>query len=331
MTGPSVHNLSRAKIRRLLAAVGSMHADDRTMPEMAVYDWRNPHYFNEDQRNRLAAMMSQVAVLIAETFTHFYRREFNVAPTSITQHFAAELYNRTDIQQSRCLPFGAEKDNPCGFLAIATEAALKWVTRLLGDSESDGDPGRVLSSLEESLLCDLGTRMTESFLAPLRPSHNLHPEEEIANGQPSIQFELTEEICQITFEIREADLEESDHALFVLPCRMLAPLVGKEPPKTARVSAEELSRVLTEHVHRMPVTVTATLASTRLQFAEIVDLHPDDVLLFEKTIDKPVEILLDDRVVFRGRPARSDGHYAVVLTQSANGPVQEKSTPASAS
>ena len=329
MTGPSVQHLNRAKIRRLLAAVGSVPGDERATPEAAVYDWRDPHSFNEDQRNRLAAMMSQVAVLIAEAFTHFYRDEFSVALTSITQHFAADLYRRTDIEQSRCLAFGAEQGRPCGFLAIAKATALKWVTRLLGDSESDGDPGRTLSSLEESLLADLGTTMVDSFLASLRPSHDLHPEKEIVDGPPSIQFELTEEICQITFEIRQADSEESDRALFVLPCGMLAPLVGKEPAKTAPASAEDLSRVLTEHLHRMPVTVTAVLASTRLGFAELVNLQRDDVLLLDKTIDEPVELLLDGRVVFRGRPARSDGRYAVVLTPSADGPAQEKAAPAS--
>jgi len=329
MTVPSVQHLNRAKIRRLLAAVGSMPNDHGTTPEAAVYDWRDPHYFNEDQRNRLAAVMSQVAVLIAEAFTHFYRDEFSVAPTSITQHFAAELYSRTDIEQSRSLAFGAEAARPRGFLAIAKATALKWVTRLLGDSESDNDPDRALSALEESLLCDLGTTMAESFLASLRQSHDLHPEKEIANGQPSIQFEPTEEICQITFEIRQADSEESDRALFVLPCGMLAPLVGKEQPQTAPVSAEELSRILPEHLHRMPVTVTTVLASTRLGIAELVDLHRDDVLLLDKTIDEPVELLLDGRVVFRGRPARSDGRYAVVLTQSADGPAPETAAPTS--
>ena len=110
---------------------------------------------------------------------------------------------------------------------------------------------------------------------------------------------------------------------------MLAPLVGKEPAKTAPLSAEELSRTLTEHLHRMPVTVTTVLASTRLGIAELVDLHRDDVLLLDKTIEEPVELLLEGRVVFRGRPARSDGRYAVVLTPSADGPAQEKAAPAS--
>ena len=329
MTGPSVQYLNRAKIRRLLAAVGSMPGDDRAAPEAAAYNWRDPHYFNEDQRHRLATLMSQVAALIAEAFTHFFRHDFDVAPTAITQHFAAELYNRTDIEQSRCLAFGAESAHPCGFLAIASATALKWVTRLLGDSEGDSDPGRALSALEESLLCDLGTTMVEGFLASLRPSHDLHPKKEITDGQPSIQFELSEEICQIVFEIRQADAEESDRALFALPCAMLAPLVGKEPSQSAPVSPEELSRILTEHLNRMPVTVTARLASTRLGFAELADLHRDDVLLFDKAIDEPVELLLDGRVVFRGRPARSDGHYAVVLTQSADGPGQEKAETAS--
>jgi len=330
MTQTSVPDLSRAKIRQLLAAVGSLRADDHATPEVAPYNWRDPHYFNEDQLNRLATVVSQVAALMPETFTHFYSREFHVVPTVVTQHFAADVYELADFEQCRSLTFGKDNEEACGFLALSAETALKWVTRLLGDSEGENDPHRVLSALEESLLYDLAAGIVENFVSPLRSRHDLHPNKQVVPGQPSIQFERAEEICQIIFEIKETDSDQADRARFVLPCRMFAPLVGKRVQENARVAPEDMSRILTEHLHRMPVTVTATLSSTRLRFAEIVDLHSDDVLLLGKAIDEPIELMIDNRTVFRGRPAQSDGHYAVYLTESAEGPGPEKSAPTAA-
>ena len=74
-----------------------------------------------------------------------------------------------------------------------------------------------------------------------------------------------------------------------------------------------------EHIHRMPVTVTATLASTSFPFGELMEIGCDDVLLLDKTIDGSVELTIDKHALFRGRPAQSEGRYAVVITESIAG------------
>ena len=329
MTGPSVDNLSRAKIRRLLAAVGSAHTPDGATPQAAEYDWRDPHYFNEQQHNQLAAVMSQVAARVAERLTHFQNCEFTVVPASITQHFAGALGDVMGPGQSYGLTFGPDHDTPRGVLAVGDETALKWVTQLLGDSESDGDSDRALSSLEESLLCDLTTGVVEAFLTPLRSHHDFRTAPHVVKGDPNLQLEQTEEMCRIAFQITKTDSNESDEVLFVLPCRVLEPLVGQGARTTPAASApDELSRVLMEHVQQMPVTITARLASTLLNVEQLLDLGSDDVLLLNRTIDAPVDLIVDDRVLFRARPAQSNGRYAMFVTESVADSSQERSTPA---
>jgi flagellar motor switch protein FliM len=330
MTAPAVHNLSRANIRRLLTAVGSARAAESTTPPAAEYDWRDPHYFNEDQQNRLAAVMNQAAALMAEKFTHFYNREFIVAAAAITQHFAGDVHDLPGADQGYCLTFGPERDNPCGFVAVDAATALKWVTCLLGDAEPDSDPDRSLSTLEEALLYDLTTAVLEPVLMPLRPHHDLHPGAQITKGNVTIPFERTEAICKIAFQIRKTDSDEADEAFFLLSGSTLAPLVGKRPPAKPPASREERSPLVTEHVQRMPITITAKLASTILSVEELLDLGPDDILLFDKSIDEPLELVIDERVVFRGRPAQSHGQYAVLITQSAAESAPETSTSAAA-
>jgi flagellar motor switch/type III secretory pathway protein FliN len=66
-------------------------------------------------------------------------------------------------------------------------------------------------------------------------------------------------------------------------------------------------------MQQMPVSITATLASTMLTFEEIINLRPNDILLLGKRIDEPMDLIVDNRIVSHGWPAKSEGRYAVVI------------------
>jgi flagellar motor switch protein FliM len=317
MTASSGVHLNRVRLHRLLAAVGSTPVPAEVTAEAALYDWRDPHYFDEDQRNRLAAIMSQVAAVLSERCVHFFNSEFEVVPASITQHFAADAARHAKVEQSFALTFGPAQKPPCGFLAIGAAVALDWVTRLLGDSESDQDPNRPLSSLEESLLSDLAGAITEAFLDSLRPHQDLKAASQVSREAAPVSFEPTDPICRIVFRIRRAEAETASEVTFMVGGPTLAPVLGKSIPAKPNVKQDELSRLLMEHVHRMPVTMCARLASMRLSFEEVLDLAPGDVLLLDKGLDEPVDLILRNETVFRGRPAQKDGQYAVLITERA--------------
>ena len=315
MTASSASNLSTAKIQRLLQAVGSAPTTVEPDGEVVLYDWRDPHYFSEDQRNRLAALMTQVAALLSDRFAHFYKSEFNVRPKSIAQHFVADLVRQIDPNQGFSLSFGPDPEAPCGLLLVASETALGWATRLLGDSEGNDDPDRPISSLEESLLADLLTAVAETVLSPLRDQQELHIGADLSKGCPTMSYESTDAICRIIFEVQQTGTDEKAEISFVMPCSLLAPAVGKLLLAETQPSQEQMAQLLMEHVQQMPVTVTARLASTRLCFEEILDLGPNDILLIDKPVAEPMDLIVDGRAVFRGRPARSSGQFAVYVTE----------------
>ncbi len=315
MTDAPIHSLSRAKIQRLLTAVGSTSAQAEAQPEVIEYNWRDPHYFDEDQRNRLAALMSQVAALLSETFVHFYGTESNVTPASITQHFAGDLPNQIDMDRSFSLTFGSDTKHPCGFLTVDTKTALNWVTLLLGDSETENDPDRRLSSLEESLLSDVVVAVTEAFLSSLRPQLEFTHDANVVEGQPCVSYEPADAICVVVFEVKNADASEPSKVRFVFPCVTFAALVGKPLPTVAKPAQQEIERIMMEHLEKISVTVTAKLSSTRLSFEEVFDLGQGDIVLLEKHINEPVELIVDNQTIFQGQPAQSEGRYAVLITE----------------
>lgn len=312
---PLVDHLGKAKIQQLLAAVGSVPVPEQTAADAAQYDWRDPHYLNADQRNRLAAVVSQIAARFGDILARFFRHDFDVSPTTLAQHFAGDLPRFFDPTNSYCARFGPEKGPPCGFLAISSPTTLTWASRLLGDTEAAGDPNRSMSTLEESLLSDLVAALLEAFLTSLQPHEDLKSNERLGKGRPDIPFERTEEVCRIVFRVKEAGQEESSDITFVLSCGRLAALVGKSFAPASRATPQELSQVLMEHVHQMPVTVQARLATAQIGFQELLDLGPGDILLLDKPIQETIVLTVENRTAFRGRPAQFDGRYAVLIRE----------------
>ena len=83
----------------------------------------------------------------------------------------------------------------------------------------------------------------------------------------------------------------------------------------ANLSAKDIAKAMLSHVGKVPVTVTAKLASTEINFEEITNLSIDDILMLDKKLSVPVDLIIEGRTLFRGWLAKSDGRQAVVITE----------------
>jgi len=317
MSSAVANNLSREKIKDLLVAVGSKPAEDAAQIEAAEYNWSQPHCFNNEQLKELEDFTKEVAVAVAQKFADFYHNDFNVTITSTTQCFADELLKQISDNEQRdyYLSFDAAKDQPCGVVSIPPQSAAIWTRQLLGDSESEEESGKELSQLEESLLLDIASAIAEA-LSNSHESYDFQPADSIVKGRVPLELQGTEELCKITFNIKKADSENSHEAHLLILCNKLESVVGKTAQAAGGSSVGDASKAILAHLQEMSVSVTAQLASIVLTFEEMMSLQPDDILLLDKRIDEPAELIVEGRVFFHGWPAKSAGKYAVVVTES---------------
>jgi flagellar motor switch protein FliM len=306
------------KIQQLLAAVGSQPTEDTTQIEAEEYNWHEPHYFSAEQLLELENLTGKIAAAVADRFTSFCSSRFDATIVSTTQHFADEFLDQPaeDQQKDYYLAFGADREPPCGLVGMPEQTAAVWAKQLLGDSESDEDSTRDLSQLEKSLLLDLGSALVEVFSGP-RTTCDFHPATSIVRGQWPLELQGTEELCKISFDVKKADSEDSSAAYLLIACSKLEPLLGKNTQAAGELSADDISKAVLGHLQHMPVTVTAQLASTMVSFEEIMNLQADDILLLDKRVNEPVELIADGRTICRGWPAKSAGKYAVTITATA--------------
>jgi len=314
MSGRAANNLSSQRINELLTAARSAPKEETAETQAADYNWREPHYFSDAQLLKLDDFVKKVAVALAKKFAGLCRSEFDVTIASTTQHFAEEFLKPRPDGQSKdhYLAFGTDPKHPCGLLGIPEEIAVIWARQLLGDAESAKDSGKSLSQLESSLLLDLTSALVEAFSAAYAVA-DMHPAVDIVHGQWPLEMSSIEEFCKISFTVKKTGSEGSPGAYFLMVSEKLEPAVGKSTCSSDRFSANDISRAILNHLQMVPVPVTVRLASTTLTFEEIMNLQADDVLLLDRKVDEPVELIVDGRTVYYGWPVKSDGKYAVAI------------------
>ena len=313
MSNTATRNLSREKIQQILASIGSQVVDESDKVEAAEYNWLQPHCFSSKQLKKLDNFTEKALQGCAEKFAQLYNNDFNVTITSTTQHFAYEFAAPENEQNDYYLTIDTEGQT-FGMVGIPSQTAIIWATQLLGDSKAAEDTDRDLSQLEQSLLFDIASGIIKA-LSDSYDNYDLHPAGEVVRGQQYIELKGTEELCKITFSVKKADSENASEAYFLILCDKLKPVVGQNVQAGEDPSSETIAKAMLGHVHRLPVSVTAQLASTVLTFEEIMSLQVDDVLLLDKGVKEPAELIVEGQTIFRGQPVKSDSNHAVVITE----------------
>lgn len=316
MSNSVTKKLNRQKIQQLLAAVGvESEEDTRSNIDAYDYNWTRPHYFSSGELKELESFTKRLAQSCARKFTRLYHSDFSVTISSTTQYFANEFADSAKDLSDHYLSFGTGGGEPSGFVGVPGQTAIVWATQLLGDSESPEDADRELSQLEKSLLCDTASSIVEA-LSDACESCDFLATTEIVSGRLPVEFQDTEELCRIGLSITKADSKESTEAYILMLCDELRPIVG-DRTQAEVLTEEDVANAMLEYVHEMPVTVKVQLDSAVITIEEAMSLDVDDILLLDKKVGEPIELIVEDRILFLGQPAKCAGKYAIIITETA--------------
>jgi len=313
MNSTPANNSGREKMQQILAAIGSKPAEISEQIEAADYDWQQPHCFSTIQIKRLTHFTERLSQACTENITRLYNNNYDVKILSTTQHFATELFSPDEEKVDYRIAFGVDEERPSGMVSIPVQSAINWTTQLLGGDESGEDSDRELSSLEESLLLDIASALIEAFPKAWE-NYECNPAQKIIRDKIPLELQGAKELCKINFNVTKAASDKSTEAYFVILCDELQPIVGKErqgpiPP------AKAVSDAMNNHIHKIPILATAQLDSIRLTFEEIMGLKAGDILLLDKNVGEPIDLVTEDRILFQGQPAKSGGKNAILITE----------------
>jgi flagellar motor switch protein FliM len=314
MIAATTDTLTADRLKQILAAIGSEPAAENDQLQVAELNWHQPSCFNTEQTANLNDFTNRLAVAITQKLAHFFGSDCTVTIASTSLHFAGELADQICALSAYYLPFGPDAQKHLGSLCMPAATALTWVSLMLGDTESQVDPNKTLSQLEESLLLDIASATVESLCVSVKDHFKLQPATAITSKLP-IDLTGVDETCKISFEVKKNNSQASSQAYFIIPCASLAPVVGKTVQAQSALSPQETSKIILEHLQEIPAQIVARLTSTVLTFQEIMSLAPDDIVVLNKPVDDPIELLINGQTAFYGRLAQSEGNQAVIITE----------------
>jgi flagellar motor switch protein FliM len=307
------NNLTREKIQQLLGAVGKRTSDVADQnPDAKEHNWRASKYFSNEQVKNVEAFAAKAAGNVAAGFQKLFFYNFNVAVTSVSQHTAGD-FMQPGGSVKYYLSFAA-KDQQMGVFVMPSQTANLWASQLMGESKSTPASEKELSQLELSLLCDAAS-------SAIKAVSDAYADVELkAVGEVSPKFPLEvdniQDICKVGLSIRKADAEQPVEAFFLFLSDKLTAIAGQS--KAENIPPQNITKALMTHLHNIPVSMTIRFAGAKVNLQQLMALEPDDTILLDKKLSEPVEVIYDNKVVFRAKPARADDNYAVVITELYN-------------
>ncbi|MFA5424032.1 MAG: FliM/FliN family flagellar motor switch protein [Phycisphaerae bacterium] len=312
MTEKPRNQITLDKIRQLMNYIG-VPKDPAEKIEATDYDWTVPHCFNSAELEKLNEFAGIIAPALTSRFDKFLQSSFEVSVSQITQHYAEKYISSIIEAQNKdyYLILKGEKDSSCGLVIVPNDTAAYWLKILLGESETTQ---KEISQLENFLLGDLISQLADAVIISDRRL-NLTAAKTLLSENFSLDIAGSEELCKITFDIMQNGSDQHCQMHIVLPCSKLQPIVTAISNKK-KLTPEQVKNMILEHAKQLPVGITARFAEAELKFEQILTLQKGDVLMLDKKITEPVELIVEGRTRYLAHTAKCDGRLAVRITHA---------------
>lgn len=80
-----------------------------------------------------------------------------------------------------------------------------------------------------------------------------------------------------------------------------------------RKADEESRQMVLDTMLEVPMRLTVNLGKARIKGSEMISLSPGDVIVLDKKISTPVDVLVSGRGIYQGRPGKTDDNLSVRL------------------
>jgi len=297
-------------------------AETLPLPDTDVvvdYDWSVPRRFIPAERQRLQDFAAAAAKLASSELTGFLRLELTLEAGSVTEYYGADAWNPRSMP-AYPVPLTDAESRACGMLAIPPGLALGWIERLLGGKAPANAPMRKLTALEAALLLDIAAVLTKALAAA---SHNAGlPTEALAKaGGPALQHvervavdesplagHESDECCRFT--LATAAGPNRLEIAVILASDFLTAIANPEAVNQKPRPAAEVRKDILRHLASITASATAKLGTATVTMRDIAAMEADDILLLDRLVGDPVELLVNGSVAHRGLPVTCEGAYA---------------------
>jgi flagellar motor switch protein FliM len=282
------------------------------VPTVDVYDFRRP--------TTLAREHSRVLELAFETYARQWATQLTAKVRVLSQVTCEHVIMQTYDEYAAMLPHTTAMVlcelagfEPKGVIQFPTEAALTWVTFMLGGAAPAAVPERTFSQIEHALV----RRLMDDALEDLRYSlgsllvAGISVDAIQYNSQFAQAAATTELMIVARFSIRVGDAATT--ATVALPAVALLPQLGETNPTAAVDNAREL---VTAQLAQVPVAVSVRLASATVRPSDVLALSIGDILPLPHAQHRPFDVVVDGQPVASAAVGTGGSRIACVVVST---------------
>lgn len=310
----STQLMTREKLQRLMARV-QQSPPPPPPAQVQEFDWTRPHRFGAEARSMLEGLGRRVAVAVQKALNEQFNQPIEAQLREIREHCACRLSQAITEGKEVIYVVGLRDENKqsIGCLLFTFENACILIAQMLNDPEAAIGQDGTFSALEDTILMDVASILVVPLDDVLQEQIKLkvHLAGQPVRGDWVMRTRILEDLCELSFSVRFKEQE----VLFslILESTLLDAYIGIKTP-TATSSALSSVRIL-ERLRGAPVSVCAHVATDMIGLGDLAQLEAGDVLVLNKKVRTPMDVLLNGRSCFRAFPADHKGKLALVITE----------------
>ena len=315
-------DLGREKLVNLMNRMRSQVPPESPAPECADVSWAVPHHFDANATERITDIANALAEFMQRTLRVLCDDTFEVKFGAVTEHYACFLAEQ--IEQDNInhyfMPLSMQGKGPVGFVGLPFETCTGLIAQMLRDPESGIGEEAQLSALEESILQDIISMITDSVREGFSAYGEivLEKAEQIVHGQWFLPFGQLEDMCRISFQAGNAEMP-LEISLYLLDA-VIDSIAGVPTVQVTPEQCKKMPEQITECVGDVVIEASVWLRPSMMAFQDILTLEKGDFVLLDHNVCTPLDVQINGQECFKAWPAQSAGRGAIVLTEQSTNP-----------
>jgi flagellar motor switch/type III secretory pathway protein FliN len=314
---PSLHDkpMTRQNLLGLMRKMRSLAEPETTAPASEIVDWHVPHRFSQESADQLRLFSVKLAGHLESCLQLVSGQPFEVKPQGLCEQYAGQMSARVVQEQPKVyyLPVTQPGKGHVGFVAIPFETASMLVGCMLRDPEAQIGADGQMSSLAESILLDAAISLAEALAEGLKEFGQavIEKTEQLIFRDWPVRFHELEDCCEFRFEATFGSTKLM--LTLVLLDEVIADIAQIKGPFGRAEEKKEHSERIVKQMRETPMQVTALLSSSLITLNDLLTLETGDIIMLDRKICEPVDVLVNGQPCFCAWPALHAGCRAVVV------------------
>lgn len=303
----------------LAGTAGAHHQAGRPAGRrLRLYDFRNPDKFSKEQLRTLLTLHENFCRVASTTLSAVLRTVVQVSTVSAEQRtygdFIRALPDPTVLAVFTLAPFPGN-----AVAELSPVVAFAMIDRLLGGPGYGLGANRAITELETVVVKRLFHAIFESMAEAWRGLGEATPRLESLETNPFfVQIVAPSEIVvHLSFVVKVGNQAgELNVCIPFTTMEKVLPLLSTRQwgSRAAHQREDERARLLHE-LAGVGLPVLVELGRAVITVGDLLRLSEGDVIILDTPRDGPVDVLVKERIKFRGRPGRSGKRLAVRITE----------------